>query len=164
MSGLVSVVLGILYSNIVEVLIHKYLLHGLGKKKDSFWAFHFHDHHKRTTKGGGIDDTYKNNHFYGRELWALLLLDLIHTPLWWVDPIFAATIFAYMILYYYVHVKSHTNTRWAKKWLPWHYDHHMSGKEGNWGVLFPLVDKLIGTRVYYKGTLKYIQDERRRNN
>ena len=29
-------------SNAGEWLIHKYWLHGLGKNKKSFWAFHWH--------------------------------------------------------------------------------------------------------------------------
>ena len=56
------------------------------------------------------------------------------------------------------------DVKWAKRWVPWHYDHHMGGKEANWGVLLPWIDHLLGTRVYYYNTLKYIQDERRRNN
>ena len=154
--------MGILYANALESLIHKYVLHVLGKKKGSFWSFHFHDHHKRVSKGYGIDPTYENNRFYGREIWALFFLDLIHTPFWWVDTVFACTIFIYMLLYYYAHVKSHMDIEWAKKWLPWHYDHHMSGKEGNWGVLLPFCDILIGTRVRYVGTEKYYRDELRR--
>ena len=54
------------------------------------------------------------------------------------------------------------DVEWAKRWVPWHYDHHMSGKEGNWGVLLPLVDILVGSRVYYIGTSKYHRDEERR--
>jgi len=159
--------LGILYANLVEWVLHKYLLHGLGKNKNSIWSFHFHDHHKRTTKGKGIDPTYTTGSFYGfygRELWSLVLVSLIHIPFFWVDAFFAGTIFIYMLLYYYVHVKSHMNVKWAKRWLPWHYDHHMGGKEANWGVLLPVMDHIFGTRVYYYNTLKYIQDERRRNN
>jgi sterol desaturase/sphingolipid hydroxylase (fatty acid hydroxylase superfamily) len=159
---ILQIILGILYANTIESLIHKHILHGLGKNKDSFWAFHYHDHHKRTTKGGGIDATYKDNHFYGRELWALAFLALAHAPLFWVATYFACTIFVYLILYYYVHVKSHMNTRWAKKWIPWHYDHHMSGKAANWGVLLPLYDILTGSRVCYVGTSKYYRDERKR--
>jgi len=159
---MVEVLLGILYANTIESLIHKYVLHGLGKKKSSFWAFHFHDHHKRTTKGCGLDSTYQDNHFYGREIWALGGLALLHLPFFWFAPYFATTLFVYLISYYVVHVKSHMDVEWAKRWVPWHYDHHMSGKEGNWGVLLPLVDILVGSRVYYIGTSKYHRDEERR--
>ena len=77
---------------------------------------------------------------------------------------FAITIFTYIAAYYYVHVKSHMDVKWAKKWIPWHYDHHMGGKEANWGVLLPLIDKILGTRVYYIGTSKYYRDELKKGN
>lgn len=34
------------YTNAAEWLIHKHILHGRGKKKSSFWSFHFHEHHR----------------------------------------------------------------------------------------------------------------------
>ena len=43
---------------------------------------------------------------------------------------------------------------WARKHLPWHYDHHM-GKNSNknWAVRLPIFDYLLGTREIYKGTM-----------
>jgi len=153
-----------LYANLFEWAIHKYLLHGLGRKRGTFWSFHFHEHHRRTIKGKGIDRVYKVDHFYGKELWALAFLILVHVPFLWIEPVFAITIFTYIAAYYYVHVKSHMDVKWAKKWIPWHYDHHMGGKEANWGVLLPLIDKILGTRVYYIGTSKYYRDELKKGN
>ena len=34
----------------LEWFVHKYLLHGLGKKKNSFLAFHWSGHHKESRK------------------------------------------------------------------------------------------------------------------
>lgn len=39
---------------------------------------------------------------------------------------------------------------WAKKHVPWHYDHHMGkNQDANWGVTTDWVDKLLGTRIKY---------------
>ena len=159
-----SVILGILYSNIAEWMIHKHLLHTLGKRRGSFWSFHFHEHHRRTTKGRGLDSAYEDGGFYGKEILAGLLLAASQLPFYHISPIFFFTTLIYMIIYYLVHVKSHKDIAWAKRWLPWHYDHHMGPVEAaNWGVVLPLADYMAGTRVKYIGTQKYYLDELKRN-
>ena len=40
---MLGIPLGLLYSNAGEWLLHKYLLHGLGRRKGTFWAFHWHE-------------------------------------------------------------------------------------------------------------------------
>src|SRR5689334_15461952 len=42
--------LGLLYCNFVEWFAHRYILHGLGKKKNSISNFHWHDHHKNARR------------------------------------------------------------------------------------------------------------------
>ena len=162
-----AVILGILYANFLEWNIHRFLLHKLGKKRNSFWAFHFHDHHRRTRTGNGIDYTYSIEHghnFYDREIYGFILLTLAHLPLYTVSPIFLATISSYMLFYYWAHVKSHKDIEWAKKWLPWHYDHHMGpNQDKNWCVVMPLCDHIFRTREKYIGTQKYYLDELKRN-
>ena len=32
-------------ANAVEWAVHKFILHDMGKKPDTFWSFHFHEHH-----------------------------------------------------------------------------------------------------------------------
>jgi len=160
----INVALGVLYANLFEWVIHKYLLHGLGKVKGSFWSFHYHKHHKRTTKGRGVDRTYLEESFYGKELVALVLLGAIHIPLLWANAVFAITIIVYLLAYYYAHTKAHMDVGWSKKWLPWHYDHHMGYPESNWGVLLPITDIVAGTRKHYLGTQKYYRDELKRGN
>ena len=47
-------------------------------------------------------------------------------------------------MYYTMHRKSHIDVAWGKKWMPWHYEHHM-GKDQhkNWGVRLPVFDGLL---------------------
>ena len=56
---LLMVPLAFIYSAILEWLIHKYILHGLGKNKKSFWSFHWHSHHKTCRKNKNSDINYK---------------------------------------------------------------------------------------------------------
>jgi len=37
---MIGILAGLAYANASEWLIHKYALHGLGKRKGSVWAFH----------------------------------------------------------------------------------------------------------------------------
>ena len=56
-----GIVAGLIYSNAQEWLVHKYVLHGLGRKKDSFFAFHWHEHHKRARKADMRDEDYERD-------------------------------------------------------------------------------------------------------
>ena len=134
MEAVVAVLLGLLYANFLEWSIHKYVLHGLGKKRSSIWSFHFHEHHKIVRKCDGA------------EIRALSLLTIAHLPLLFFFPVFASTLMLYSVVYYTVHRKSHLDPRWAKRWLPWHWDHHMYHQNHNWCVVFPLFDYILGTR------------------
>ena len=44
--------IGALVANAGEWLIHKYVLHGLGRRKKSMWAFHWHEHHRSSRRNG----------------------------------------------------------------------------------------------------------------
>ena len=52
----------LIYSNILEWFIHKHILHGLGKNKNSFWSFHWHNHHKNARKSDNYDEDYKKGY------------------------------------------------------------------------------------------------------
>ena len=54
-----TIPLAIIYSQVSEWIIHKYVLHGLGKKKGSHWSFHWHAHHKKCRKNDFYDEDYK---------------------------------------------------------------------------------------------------------
>jgi hypothetical protein len=57
--------------------------------------------------------------------------------------------------YYYVHRRAHLEPDWAKRTIPWHYDHHMnSNQDANWCVTRPWFDYVMGTRVVSSADLK----------
>ena len=142
-----SVLLGIVYANFLEWATHKYILHGLGKKKSSPLSFHFHKHHKVTRKFDGSDPDYMKGFFgEGREVAALSLLVLLHVPLIYVFPAFFFTLLAYTCTYYLMHRKFHLDPEWGKKWMPWHWDHHMKYQNHNWCVVQPMFDHFMHTR------------------
>src|SRR5882724_5789771 len=64
--ALVGVPLGLLTSNAVEWTFHKYVLHGLGKRKGSFWNFHWYEHHSEARKNDMRDSAYTTSWFEPR--------------------------------------------------------------------------------------------------
>lgn len=144
------------YGLLAEWLIHKYVLHQYGTKKKSIWSFHFKEHHAISRRNGNLDEGYficKNSikwNRVGKELFALAILGAIHTPLFFVAPFFVITVWFSIVQYYYLHSKSHVDIEWAKKHLPWHYEHHMGKNQHmNWGVRSDFFDKVFGTRRHY---------------
>jgi len=152
----------LLYANAIEWAAHKYVLHGLGKKKSSMWSFHWHEHHKTCRRYGNLDMAYgwspnSKKKWWGwrstsvsKERVGLLLLLALHIPVAPYSPIVFLTLAYATFNYYYVHKKSHLDVEWAKKHLPWHYDHHMGkDQDANWCITRPWFDKIMGTRVVY---------------
>jgi hypothetical protein len=161
----VQIVLGILYANMIEWLVHKYVFHGrkLGKKRSGRFSHHWHDHHRAVRKGAGLDPAYSKKWYYqviSREALELSVLSVLHSPLIFIVPYFSMTISIWIFLYYAVHSRQHINPEWAKKWTPWHWDHHMGkNQDANWCVTLPIMDHVLGTRVYYYGTPEYNKDK-----
>ncbi len=155
--------LGLVYANAMEWVIHKHVLHGLGKNKKSFWAFHWHDHHQSARKRDMLDDDYHASLLtWGpktKEIVALLGGAAIHAPLLPVAPGFTLGVWFSAANYYRVHRKAHVDPEWAKEHLPWHVDHHMGpNQHKNWCVTHPLFDWVMGTREKYLGTDKHRDD------
>ena len=152
---MLGIPLGLAYVNITEWLIHKHLLHGRGQNKKSFWAFHWHEHHRESRKQQMFDPQYTRSVFswspQGKEVLALLAGAAVVAPLLPVAPFFTATVWYRTVRYYQVHKKAHLDPAWAKEHLPWHYDHHM-GKDqnANWCVTHPWFDHVMGTRKTYQ--------------
>lgn len=149
--------LGLLASNASEWVFHKYVLHGLGKKKGTFWSFHFHEHHKNVRKNGGYDEMYNRPAWEApsksKEALSLVGTALLSSVLLPISPGFVAASWLHSAGYYYVHKKSHLDPAWARKWLPWHVDHHMGpNQDANWCVTYPLFDWIMGTREKWVGT------------
>jgi hypothetical protein len=163
---MLGIPLGLLAMNAGEWLTHKYTLHGRGKR-GGFYSFHFHEHHRNARKHDGRDPDYERsvfgNHAQGKEALALLAVGVAHLPLLPVAPFFTVTIWASLWNYHRVHKKAHLDPEWAKRHLPWHWDHHMGpDQDMNWCVTHPLFDHLMGTRRKYAGTGKEAEDRARR--
>ena len=123
----------------VHVLLHK-------PKGKSPFKFHW-KHHGVARRHQNHDPDYKERLFH-KETYLTIVAILLHVPLIFVWPYFALTAIAYGLLYMVLHRLSHTYVEFFKKWMPWHYEHHMGrNQNANWCVICPLMDYLLGTRV-----------------
>jgi hypothetical protein len=147
-----QIVVGLLYANITEWIMHKHILHGFGKRKNSWFSFHWWGHHKPARQNGNADDDYKRPLWRAgvnrwKEVFSLKILVWTHMWLAIFAPVFWLTLVFSAFLYYFVHKKSHVDVVWGKKWLRHHYDHHMGvNQDKNWCVTHPLADYLLRTR------------------
>jgi sterol desaturase/sphingolipid hydroxylase (fatty acid hydroxylase superfamily) len=167
LSALVQIALGIIIANLYEWMIHKYILHGMGKKKKSFWSSHWRVHHKKVRQSQYFDEDYlqilKGWNEGTKEVLSLIVLSVIQIPSFLIFPWYSGTMIAMAAAYFLVHRKSHLDPTWAKKWAPWHYDHHMGKhQDANWCVTMPLWDHILRTRKRYTDTEKEVQDTHRK--
>lgn len=163
---MIGIPLGLASANAFEWAMHKYVLHGRGKRKSSYWSFHWGEHHQAVRKNGHVDPVYHRPmtewHAASKEAALLLGGVAITLPLTPVAPFFVGTIVYSAVNYYRVHKKSHLDPEWAREHLPWHYDHHMGpNQDANWCVTRPWTDRLMGTRIPYVGTEKELNDRAR---
>ena len=159
---------GLVTANAAEWYIHKYILHEQGKKKDSFWRFHWADHHKHVYFNEFIDPDYEKTILefwnpHSKEALSIIASAIVISPLLPVFPGFTTGLWTSMGWYYFVHKRSHEDPKWAYQYLPWHYDHHMArDQDKNRCVTFPLWDYVMGTRAPYIGTETEAKDIKRR--
>ena len=158
-------VAGLVIANGYEWFAHKYLLHGVHRKgkprfsptpkqMESHWA-----HHREVRKQGFSDDCYVeglDNWRTRNELMSLAVaagvLSVVFYP--FSKGMALAAIYS-AGHYYYVHRRAHLEPDWAKRTIPWHYDHHMnSNQDANWCVTRPWFDYVMGTRVVSSADLK----------
>jgi len=163
---MIGIPLGLAVANASEWVIHKYILHGRGKNKRSFWSFHWHDHHRKSRQNGHIDSDYQESVFrwngQGKEALVLTLTGLAWLPAFPVAPFFVGTLVYSGINYYRKHKRAHLDPDWARENLPWHYDHHMGpNQNSNWCVTRPWFDEIMGTREPYVGTAREERDRER---
>lgn len=142
---------GMIITNAGEWLIHKHILHGLGKKKSSFFSFHWNEHHRAARRSGFKDLDYERSvfgrHAQGREAGLLTLLGVAVVPIGLASSWVLVGIWTGLVLYYVVHRRAHRRPSWARKWMPWHVAHHMGkNQDSNWCVTLPLFDIIMGTR------------------
>ena len=164
---MLGIPLGLAVANVSEWFAHKYILHGLGKNPDSFWSFHWHEHHRNVRRNDHEDEAYRGSllrwNGQTKEALALVATAIAVAPLFPVAPFFIGTLWYSAANYYRTHRRSHLDPAWAREHLPWHYDHHMGpDQHKNWGVTRPWFDHLMGTRVPYVGTELEKQDRERR--
>ena len=149
-------ILGLMYANAGEWVVHKYLLHRLGKNPQSFWAYHWHEHHAVCIKNAMLDPGYRplvltKWNAQTKELAVLACIVLVHAPLFIISPAFGYALYASVMLYYYRHRQAHLDRDWAKRHLRWHYEHHLgANNNANWCVTWPWFDYLMGSRVKLK--------------
>ena len=133
--------LGLFYGNLLEYFIHRYVFHKLGKKKGSIFAYHLRGHHVLSKKQGFVDLTESKIESIG-----LLLLIIIHVPLFFVNfPIWLG-VTLYALAFKFIHGWQHKNPVITKKFMKWHWDHHMKNPNENYGVVATWSDYLFGTR------------------
>jgi sterol desaturase/sphingolipid hydroxylase (fatty acid hydroxylase superfamily) len=162
----IGIPLGLLGANAAEWVFHKYVLHGLGRKRKSYWSFHWLEHHRVVRTNEFIDPDYQRSvfgaHAQGKEAAALATAAVLTLPLAPVAPFFTGTVLYCMWNYYRKHKRAHLDPDWAREHLPWHYDHHMApDQDANWCVTKPWFDHVMGTRKPYLGTERERQDRER---
>ena len=165
---MLGIPLALAVSNIAEWVIHKHVLHGLGRSRKSFWSFHWHEHHRNARQNEFIDPDYERPvlawNAQGKEALGLVGMALMVTPLFPVAPFFVLTSYYTSYHYYRVHKRAHQEPGWAREHLPWHYDHHMGpNQDANWCVTRPWFDMIMGTREPYAGTERERADQARRD-
>ncbi|MBW2523474.1 MAG: sterol desaturase family protein [Deltaproteobacteria bacterium] len=147
---MLGIPLGLLYANAGEWVLHRYVLHRLGRNKQSFWRFHWL-HHGQARRHDFRDPDYERSvfgwHAQGKEALSMLGLGVLHLPLFPVAPWFTATALYCAYNYYRKHKRAHLDPEWAKAKLRWHVDHHLGkNPEANYCVTQPWFDHLVGTR------------------
>ncbi len=151
---MIGLPLGLVYSNAVEWVVHRYLLHGLGKRKNSIFSFHWSKHHKNSRRHGMYDPDYEkplwDMRSRGKEVGGIAAIVALHLPLASAAPWFTAAVCYAGFNYLYRHEKSHLDVEWGKKHMRSHYDHHMGkNQDMNWCVTRPWFDWLLGTREHF---------------
>jgi len=142
---ILQIIIAWLYSHLFEYIAHKYFLHDHRRFKFAF-KNHFGKHHRVARKNEMYDETYESVISSKFEVTGLMIISLIHLPVAFFFPVAYVTLVLCLFSYYILHRRSHTHVMWGKKWLPWHYEHHMGiDQHKNWGVRLPIIDMILRT-------------------
>lgn len=140
-----QIIIAWIWGHILEYLAHKYLLHDRRRFPFAF-KNHFQKHHRAARKNQMYDPGYESVVSSWFEIEALTIAAFIHFPIIFFFPAAYLTLVMSLVSYYLLHRKSHLNVEWGKKWMPWHYAHHMGPDQNkNWGVRLPIIDLLMRT-------------------
>ena len=156
---------GLIVANGFEWFAHKYVLHGTHRTGQTRYSpvpdsmrSHW-EHHREVRKTRFSDYAYveglKNwriRNEIGSLAVAASVFGLAFYPL--SKGMFLATLYS-AGNYFYMHRRAHLEPEWARKKIPWHYDHHMnSNQDANWCVTKPWFDYWMGTRVISSADLQ----------
>lgn len=156
---------GLAIANAFEWVAHKYLLHGTPRTGKPRWSpspsnmkSHW-EHHREVRKTNFEDYGYVEglkNWRTQNEVLSLAVAVGVFAPLFY--PVSKGMSLAVVYAagnYYYIHRRAHLEPEWAKKQIPWHYDHHMNtNQDANWCVTKPWFDYVMGTRVISSADLQ----------
>ena len=156
---------GLVVANAFEWVAHKYVLHGTHRagqpryspvpnSMKSHW-----EHHREVRKTDFEDYGYVegiSNWRTKNEILSLVAVAGVFVPLFYpVSKGMSLSVLYCAGNYYYIHRRAHLEPEWAKRKIPWHYDHHMnSNQDANWCVTKPWFDYILGTRVISSADLK----------
>ena len=156
---------GIVAANAFEWFAHKYVLHGIHRKGQARFSpvpksmkSHW-EHHREVRKQEFGDDGYLEGLDNWRTRNELISLGIVATVFsvgsYKFSKGFALANWYCAVNYFYIHRRAHLEPEWAKKKIPWHYDHHMnSNQDANWCVTKPWFDYVMGTRVISEQELR----------
>lgn len=138
----IQIIMGIFAASFLEWVIHKHILHELGKKKVSIFSFHWGVHHANARRNKFLDNNVSMREFFG-----ILSLCIVVLPLWFLLPVMYYVMLFHAGVYFVLHNLAHKYPKFAKRFMPWHYDHHMGKNQNtNWCVVHPLADYIFKTR------------------
>ena len=98
---MIGFALGFLYGSFLEYVIHRFVFHKLGRKKQSIWSYHLKGHHVLSRKNNFIDLTESQTETVG-----MMFLILIHTPLFFINfgAWFGVTLYALSFKLSLIHI------------------------------------------------------------
>ena len=149
---------GLVIANGFEWFAHKYILHGIPRKGQARYSpvpqsmrSHW-EHHREVRKMAFSDHGYVEgwqNWRTRNEIGSLVVVASVFGLAFYpVSKGMSLAVLYSACNYYYVHRRAHLEPEWAKRKIPWHYDHHMnSNQDANWCVTRPWFDYVMGTRV-----------------
>lgn len=150
-----SFVVGYLYYSFFEYTVHRWVLHGknLGKRKNSWFSYHWGTHHNNSRK----NNFYDPDHAKGlkstavrKELFGIFLTILTNINWLFIWPMLFWWLTFFGILYFILHTWMHKHPDLTKKYFRMHYDHHQgSDQDLNYAVIPSFWDHIFGTYKSY---------------
>jgi len=130
--------IGLIYVNFLEWVLHRFVLHGLGKSRSSRFNFHI-VHHYVSAVCHMKDSPSLWEAFY------MTLVTLMHVWMIYISIWLYAGALAGGTLYWVVHSLVHKYPKLMYSYFPWHYSHHTWYPNHNWCVTYPLFDIIFRT-------------------